>query len=55
MTKSASETNPKLIEKEKTIELQEREIRRLNLSLRQAHNELERRPQSGPRLPPIED
>jgi len=46
--------SPKLLEKEKTIDLQMNEIRRLNKELRFARNELEKRPQSGPKLPPIE-
>ena len=48
------EISPKLVEKEKTIELQMCEIRRLNKELKFAKNELEKRPQSGPKLPPIE-
>ena len=48
------EISPKLVEKEKTIELQMCEIRRLNKELKFAQNELEKRPQSGPKLPPIE-
>ena len=48
------EISPKLVEKEKTIELQMCEIRRLNKELKFAKNELEKRPQSRPKLPPIE-
>ena len=40
--------------KEKTIELQMGEIRRLSKELHTARTELEKRPQSGPKLPPIE-
>jgi chromosome segregation ATPase len=46
--------DPILIEKEKVIDLQMTEIRRLNSQLEVAKKEIEKRPQSGPKLPPMQ-
>merc|ERR1711937_1043998 len=48
------EISPKLVEKEKTIELQMCEIRRLSAELDVLKKEIEKRPQSGPKLPPMQ-
>ena len=45
---------PALLEKEKTIELQQSEIARLSSETSKLRKELDRRPTSGSRLPPME-
>jgi cilia- and flagella-associated protein 57 len=45
---------PALLEKEKTIELQQSEIARLSAETSKLRKELDRRPTSGSRLPPME-
>ena len=49
-----ADLDPIIQEKDKVIDLQMNEIRRLNLDLEILRKEIEKRPQSGPKLPPMQ-
>jgi len=49
-----AEIDPILLEKDKIIDLQMNEIRRLNHDQELLRKEIEKRPQSGPKLPPMQ-